>query len=39
MLDLPSIVAQIAAIRDQPPEAVVTAIEKNFMEAFHNAVR
>lgn len=39
MLDLLSIVAEIAAIRDQPPEAVVTAIEKNFMEAFHNAVR
>lgn len=39
MLDLPPIVAEIAAIRDQQPEAVGAAIERNFREAFNDAIR
>lgn len=39
MLDLPAIVAEIAAIRGEQPEAVTTAIESNFNKVFCNAVR
>jgi TatD DNase family protein len=39
MLDLPSIVAEIAAIRDQAPEAVESSIERNFRGAFRDAVQ
>jgi len=39
MIDLPLIVAEIATIRDEPPDTVAATIERNFMEAFQHAIR